>query len=820
MTLTTKISTFIGAVAETPDEKFPEAAIASCCNGLSVLMMNADTQDKQDPYIKNLFEFSGADENKLNAMAELFNTYQPRFKKFIADHHAKLLEKIADENNTRAQLIKEHEQLNEKLSHLDTTLKTYELEKKEIENRILEIKKTRVEVEKIIADKRKSHFDKIDADFLQIVKSELPEEKFDLYQTAKAMYDFAQIMLAAQLIFSDEELKIEDEKGHVIEQDNFIDLLKLIGAPSAKSLENQVTMAFNFTESELAEFLNTAVFDKDKIAIELQYGHALYLSKTNNTFKLYDPDDKELLQTDSVTELAAKLKTVEKEYARARGFGPVMTCNFTESELAEFLAEILKAAASDVDKMPIVLQPGQTLYLSITNNTFKLYDPDNKELLQTDSVTELAAKFKAVEKEYTVARSLPYIFSIYRNKNDPIISNRPTPQDLIKKFLTKREEALGDSKINESAASGCNSLHLAINYAPAMVKILLEKKADPNIKDGFGYFPVGIALLYNKMDTVLELIKAKANLEAVNENGDTYLLDAFKNQNFSFAKLLLENKADPNKGNPNTPLFQAISQHDDDMVKALLNAKANIEMKGDGQTPPLIQAASLGNLSTVNILIEQKASIDALVKNFPDLIPIAVPKPILSSTARLMSIQGKGNDEDTALTASKEKTKLLEILDSDKIPHDEMHEYRENVMNMMKKFFAGNELDAIFKNVDGLIKDQVLKEVFKAIFNSEDKDNLAALCNANSDDTAFKKKGAEGFQEAFLQKMDQAKKGFDYPVDHEVGAITKEVLDALEKQLRNMPVITASNQPTEQVTKTYSPIEAEELAQRRRVKNF
>lgn len=876
------MSAFLESVAA-PGEKFTEETKSGICNALSVLMLDADARDKQDPFINNLIGFCVADQNKLNEMAELFNKYQPRYKEFVAAHHAQLQEQLVTEKITRDQLIKDKAQLQDKLLHLQRTSATYEQEKKEMEDKVLALNKSRDEVEKAIADKRKSHFAKIDAEFSQIVKSELnSEEKFHAYETAKALYDFTQIVMAVQFDSAEGDFQVLDEKGKVIDLDNYMEILKLIGASSAKSLEKQFTMSFNFTESELTEFLKTAVFDKDKIMLGLEYGHALYLSKTNNTFKLFNSWDKELFQTDSISELIAKLKKVENTVAYQFGL----------SQRSQYL---------------------------------------------------------------------PYTFNIYRNKDDPIISARPTTQDLIVKFLEQRKQTLGETQIDQPSASGHTLIPFAMNFAPAMVpelikakasldffddkgetllfkainqhddamvKELLNAKVDIELKVSVGtrhpieYTPLIQAAKLGHLSTVKILIENKADVNALDDRGldvlyhakpdealfryllteghanpnrtelkehplhlQVTLYNRHSKENLNIILLLLEHKADPyleqSLGSAfrkaeqqgcidlcakmdfkdqitesqttwlksqidrlrefrDQPSSRAIFMRDDFAYQKLQIALQNIkgtdpesgfylmkealieairEMNNTWKTYPATYDTTFLNATYALLKEIEKLSrrpfplssreelekIAKPIKDFPAQIPMAASKSTLSTTARVMGLpEGTGIGKDITSTGSKEKTNLLEDLASDKIPLDAMYEYRANVMNMIKGFFAGEELNAIFKNADGLMKDQVLNLVFRAIFNREDTENLAALFNAQSDATVFKNKGADGFKDALLLKLDQAKKGFDSTeaaAYREEGGFAQKVIGALEKQLRDLPVITASSQ----VNETYLP---------------
>jgi ankyrin repeat protein/N-acetylneuraminic acid mutarotase len=123
------------------------------------------------------------------------------------------------------------------------------------------------------------------------------------------------------------------------------------------------------------------------------------------------------------------------------------------------------------------------------------------------------------------------------------------------------KELLGSkANPNVTSPSGRPLLYEALADAPTL-KVLLEGGAKPNQSvDGV---PLLLLAVYDKNQAAVELLlKAGADVNARNKNGDTPLHYAVGNSQRELAELLLANKADPNERNNagKTPLDLAKSQ--------------------------------------------------------------------------------------------------------------------------------------------------------------------------------------------------------------------------------------------------------------------
>ncbi|GFR20690.1 ANK_REP_REGION domain-containing protein [Trichonephila clavata] len=89
-------------------------------------------------------------------------------------------------------------------------------------------------------------------------------------------------------------------------------------------------------------------------------------------------------------------------------------------------------------------------------------------------------------------------------------------------------------------------LHYAIRKGHAqVVKVLLEGKANVNLKDRQGYTSLHIASQFGRTQIVEDLLKDKINIDVQDKYGKTPLYYAVKYEHIKIVKLLLEKGADP-----------------------------------------------------------------------------------------------------------------------------------------------------------------------------------------------------------------------------------------------------------------------------------
>ncbi|QMW33392.1 hypothetical protein G4B84_008823 [Aspergillus flavus NRRL3357] len=112
---------------------------------------------------------------------------------------------------------------------------------------------------------------------------------------------------------------------------------------------------------------------------------------------------------------------------------------------------------------------------------------------------------------------------------------------------------------------------------------------------------------------VRHLLENNADIESIDENGQTPLSRAAENGHEAVVRLLLENKADIESMDrlSRTPLFWAVENCHKAVVRLLLENKADIESKDIFSRTPLFWAAIKGHEAAVTLLLENKADIES-----------------------------------------------------------------------------------------------------------------------------------------------------------------------------------------------------------------
>lgn len=128
------------------------------------------------------------------------------------------------------------------------------------------------------------------------------------------------------------------------------------------------------------------------------------------------------------------------------------------------------------------------------------------------------------------------------------------------KFLTAVKEAKGNDVIaildrpgsniinTRDVTSGEGALHIVIKRGDeTYLRYLLQKGADPNLRDGRGNTPLLLAVQTGQRDMIPILTAAKANPNLGNQSGVTPLILATQSRSIDMVRALLAAKADPDQ---------------------------------------------------------------------------------------------------------------------------------------------------------------------------------------------------------------------------------------------------------------------------------
>lgn len=146
----------------------------------------------------------------------------------------------------------------------------------------------------------------------------------------------------------------------------------------------------------------------------------------------------------------------------------------------------------------------------------------------------------------------------------------------------------------------------------AVVRLLLDKGADTEVRDKYGQTPLRLAIERGHEAVVRLLLDKGANTERRDAGGLTPLWWAAETRDEAVMRLLLDKGADTEVRNivGKTPLLYAAGKGHEAVVRLLLEKGAAIEGKDDQRRTPLLWAAETGQEAVVRLLLGKGAAIE------------------------------------------------------------------------------------------------------------------------------------------------------------------------------------------------------------------
>ncbi|RKK21198.1 hypothetical protein BFJ67_g17408, partial [Fusarium oxysporum f. sp. cepae] len=142
-----------------------------------------------------------------------------------------------------------------------------------------------------------------------------------------------------------------------------------------------------------------------------------------------------------------------------------------------------------------------------------------------------------------------------------------------------------------------------------VVKMLLEKGANPRTADNYGSTPLHLVSQNGHLEIAKMLLEKGANARAATKNGWTPLHLASKNGHLETARILLEKGADAAAADNDgwTPLHDASRNGHLEIAKILLDNRADTAAANNDGWTPLHDASRKGHLEITKILLDNRA---------------------------------------------------------------------------------------------------------------------------------------------------------------------------------------------------------------------
>jgi len=186
------------------------------------------------------------------------------------------------------------------------------------------------------------------------------------------------------------------------------------------------------------------------------------------------------------------------------------------------------------------------------------------------------------------------------------------PPELIVELINHMRKIQNDQDLL-SLRNGEDLLNaMKIDDKDKIRQLLNEPYIDINVKDEYGYAPLIWATKSNNSKIVKILLNKGANPNMQDNRGDTPLIWAVNNNNPEIIRILLGKGANPNIQNRNghTPLIWAARNNKPEIVRILLDKGADPNIAGNDRYTPLDWATSHGTQAIINLIIKAKEKLD------------------------------------------------------------------------------------------------------------------------------------------------------------------------------------------------------------------
>lgn len=176
----------------------------------------------------------------------------------------------------------------------------------------------------------------------------------------------------------------------------------------------------------------------------------------------------------------------------------------------------------------------------------------------------------------------------------------------VKQLLKPRHNKKALRVDKRNTKGGTALMEAAINGKVEMIMCLFEAKADVNAPSKKGVTALMCAAAAGKQSSVRCMLRLKAFPNVKTKDGSTALMATVHKMNLEMARLLIDAGAsvDTKKRNGSTALSIAAQSGSVDLVKLLVQSGADVNCQTDNGSTPLMYASFYGHLELVRWLIE------------------------------------------------------------------------------------------------------------------------------------------------------------------------------------------------------------------------
>lgn len=315
----------------------------------------------------------------------------------------------------------------------------------------------------------------------------------------------------------------------------------------------------------------------------------------------------------------------------------------------------------------------------------------------------------------------------YNNK----ISNVLTPLILAcgKEKLEAVEILLNAGAKPNKLISGCSPLYIAcMRDNPEVAQLLLENGAKPNVATPDMSTPLLSASRNNNKETIKLLLKWGANPNVVDNSGQSVLLLAARDGNTELVDAIIEaRKVDLNiisrEADRMTPLMAATQANHIEIVEALVNAAAEMEIKNRFGQTALSIAAQRSPQEIVRTLLNKFADPEAARDDKTTPLMIAIGNNRLDIVKDLLAA-GANINGGSPHSAKEHSEDLSKEGGASLIIYEEIKKFERDPVEYIVEYDQPIELK--LKALDRLSKQEITPEITAKINRQKDILELAS----------------------------------------------------------------------------------------------